>query len=141
MYATLSDILEQVAEAELIALTDDEQLGAVDQTVVDRAIANAGALIDGHCRDRYVVPFAPVPDLVRMFAVDLAVFNLYGRRTHIETPAVILERQKQALAYLKRVQDGAATLGAAVKLGSHTASNGATYTGADRLFTRPKMRW
>lgn len=141
MYATLTDILEQMAEAELIALTDDVGVDTIDTTAVDRAIANAGALVDGHCGERYEVPFTPVPDLVRMYTVDLAVFNLYSRRTHTETPAIIIERQKQALAYLKRVQDGAATINAPLKISEETASSGAVFVGSERLFTRARMRW
>lgn len=140
MYALLADILEQVAEDVLIALTDDDGLGLVDSVAVDRAIANAGALIDGYCGERYLVPFDPVPDLVRMHVVDLAVFNLYSRRTHIETPAIIIERQKQALAYLKRVQDGAATINAPLKTSEDEASSGAAFVGSERIFTRNKMR-
>jgi len=140
-YATTADILEQMAEAELIALTDDEGLGLVDETAVDRAVANAGALIDGHCHNRYTVPFEPVPELVRMYTVDLAIFNLYSRRTHIATPAIIIERQKQALAYLKRVQDGAATIDAPSRTVPESTSQGASFSGNDRLFTRKSMRW
>ena len=45
MYATLADILEQVAEAELISLTDDSDAGAVDETAVDRAVAGSQLIV------------------------------------------------------------------------------------------------
>jgi len=140
MYATLADILEQVAEAELINLTDDEQLDAVDETVVDRAIANGMAVIDAYCGDRYTVPFAPVPELVRMYAVDLAVYNLYSRRTHVAMPEVIGERQKQALAFFRLVQKGEASIGAPLLAATDSESYGALIPGNERLFTRTKMR-
>lgn len=140
MYATLADILEQMAEADLIALTDDQDLGEVDETAVDRAIANAMTMIDGHCGDRYAVPFDPVPDLVRMYAVDLAVYNLYSRRTHVAMPEVIADRQKQALAYLRQVQKGEAGIGVTPLAAGGGDSNSALIPGNERLFTREKMR-
>lgn len=136
-YATLDDMLEQVAEADLIALTDDDGAGAVSTSVVDRAIENAGAVIDSYCAGRCTVPFSPVPEVIRMTAVDLAVFNLYSRRTHIETPPVILERQRQAVSWLKRVQDGLATVGPAPA----QESMGASFVSNPRLFTRNSQRW
>jgi phage gp36-like protein len=140
MYATLADILEQVAESELISLTDDEQLDAVDQTVIDRAIANAMTLIDAHCGDRYTVPFDPVPPLVRMYAVDLAVYNLYSRRTHVPMPEVIGERQKQTLSFLRQVQKGDASIGIPLTAAVSSESSSALIPGNERLFSRKNMR-
>lgn len=140
MYATLDDILEQVDEATLIDLTDDEQLGVVDQTVIDRAVANADALIDAHCGGRYVVPFLPVPPLVLMYSVDLAAFNLYSRRTHVDVPEIITTRQKQALAHLRLVQKGEASVGTPANATSGTESQSALVGGNERIFTRKQMR-
>jgi phage gp36-like protein len=142
MYAVLADILDQIDEATLIALSDDELNGAVDATVVERALTNAGALIDVHCGDRYTVPFAaPVPDLIRLFAVDLAIYNLYSRRPHIEMPESIGERQKQVLVYLRRVQEGKAGIGIAPSTAaSGDESNSALVSGNERIFTRKTMR-
>lgn len=140
MYATIADILEQVAEPELIALTDDEQLGMVDTTAVDRAITNGMAVIDAHCGGRYAVPFNPVPDLVRLYTVDLAVFNLYSRRTHVAMPDVIGERQKQALAFLRLVQKGEASVGIPPAATTENDVDGATFSASDRVFSRSSMR-
>lgn len=140
MYATLADLLEQMDEEVLIQLTDDVKIGAVDSTVIDRAVANAVAVIDAHCGDRYSVPFSPVPDLVRMYAVDLAAYNLYSRRPNIETPEVIGERQKQALAHLRLIQKGEASAGVPVVVTSGPETFGAMVSGNERLFSRRTMR-
>jgi len=141
MYATLADLLEQMDEEVLIQLTDDAKTGTVDSTVIDRAVANAQAVIDAHCGGRYSVPFNPVPDLIRMFAVDLSAYNLYSRRPNIETPEVIGERQKQALAHLRLVQKGEASVGIPVAVTSGTTeSHGAMVSGNERLFNRKNMR-
>lgn len=139
MYATLADILEAVAETDLIAITDDEQTGSVDPAPVDRAIAGGVAIIDAHCGDRYRLPFDPVPDLVRMYTVDLAVYNLYSRRTHISMPEVVASRQKQALEYLRLVQKGEAGIGIP-PAAAGDESHGALIPGNERLFSRDRMR-
>ena len=113
MYATLADLLEQIPENDLISLTDDGGLGMVDTVVVERSIVNAQTMIDSYCQERFVVPMDPVPELARLLACDLALYNVYSRRGHVEIPEAIKDRQKQALAYLKRVQDGMATIGGA----------------------------
>jgi phage gp36-like protein len=139
MYATLVDLLEQIPEADLIGLTDDVGTDAVDQTVIDRAVTNAGVLIDNYCRDRYVVPFTPVPDLVRFFACDLAIYNIYSRRGHVEVPEAVKDRQKQALAYLKRVQDGLAGFDGVALATVDSGSSAGIVPGNERLFTRTTM--
>ncbi|ADW18573.1 protein of unknown function DUF1320 [Desulfobulbus propionicus DSM 2032] len=141
MYATLADILEQMAESDLIALTDDVQSGTVDTDVVDWALNGADALIDAHCHDRYQLPFYPVPGLAVTFAVDLAIYNLYSRRPHVEVPQAVKDRQTQALAYLKRVQTGEASMGAdAALITTATESLSGLTPGSERLFTRTTMR-
>lgn len=113
-YSTVSDFLEQLAEGELIALTDDSGQGTLDQARIDWAIAKADAVIDAHMpAGKYVLPFNPVPALARSFSVDLGIFNLFARRPNIsEIPEAIKEQRNAALAYLKRVQTGEAGMGA-----------------------------
>jgi phage gp36-like protein len=108
--------------------------------VVERAIVNAMTVIDAHCGDRYAVPFDPTPSLVRMHAVDLAAYNLFSRRTHVAMPEVIAERQKQALAYLRQVQKGEASVGVPPLATTDGESGSALVPGNERIFTREKMR-
>jgi len=141
MYASLADILEQMAEADLISLTDDAQAGAVDGTVVNWALTGAEALIDAHCHDRYQVPFNPVPKLAVKFSVDLAIYNLYSRRPHVDVPESVKDRNTQALAYLKRVQTSEASMGAdALSVTPVTESLSGLTPGNERLFTRKQTR-
>lgn len=109
-YAVLNDLLEAIDETELVGLTDDAATGEIDPGVVDRAIADAAAEIDGHVGKRYPVPFAdPVPDRVRALAVTIAVYRLDTRRRSGQP-----ERRKHyedAVAFLKAAARGEATLG------------------------------
>jgi len=141
MYAILDDLLEQIADGDLISLTDDDQLGFIDETVVTRAIVNAMTVINSYCEERYTTPFvAPVPDLVRLFSCDLAIYNLYSRRGHVEIPEAVKDRQKQALAYLKRVQEGAASIGGAAAAPVDSGSSAGIIPGNERIFSRDRMR-
>jgi len=109
MYSTKADILESLSEAELIDLTDDADLGVVDDAVVDRAIADADAEIDAYCGSRHQVPFAAVPAMIRKVSVDIAIYNLYARRRG--APADRKERYDNAIRFLRGVADGTVSLG------------------------------
>lgn len=108
-YATKSDILEHLSESELIQLTDDDDEGVVDDARVTRAIEDADSEINGYCGKRYALPFDPVPGLVRKFSVDIAIYNLYFRRSG--PPEKIATRYKDAIAFLRNVAKGLASLG------------------------------
>jgi len=137
-YSTQSDILEQLDEDTLIQLTDDADTGAVDTSVVDRAIADADAEIDSYCGVRYSVPFTTVPDRVRKLSVDIAIYNLYARRKG--SPEHRKERYDNAIRFLKDVAKNQASLGKddpdAPPLDAHQPE----ITQSDRIFTRDKMK-
>jgi len=108
-YSTLSDLKKQLSEDLLIKLTDDHELGIVDQPTIDDAIAGADAEIDSYLAGRYNVPLSPVPVLVRRSSVDIAIYNLYSRR--MGAPEDRVERYNNTTRLLKAISDGKATLG------------------------------
>jgi phage gp36-like protein len=136
-YSTLDDFMEQLAEVELVNLTDEAGAGVVDQDRIDWAIAKADALIDAHMpAGKYVLPFNPVPALARSFSVDLGIFNLFARRPNVgNIPEAIKEQHNAALAYLKRVQSGEAGMGTdAVTTPVTSAAVDMLVASNDRLF-------
>ena len=108
-YSTKDDILEQIAAAELVRLTDDADLGAVDEAVVARAIADADAEIDAYLGERYTLPLSPVPALARKLSVDIALYNLYSRR--LAAPEPRQRRYEDAKALLREAARGLVALG------------------------------
>jgi len=136
MYATQADILEQLDEDTLIQLTDDADTGAVDDDMVTRAIADADAEIDGYCGKRYSVPFSTVPAIIRKFAVDIAIYNLYARRKG--APEDRKDRYTSALKFLAGVSKGIISLGENDP-DSTPASNAPEIDDEDRIFTRTTM--
>jgi phage gp36-like protein len=133
-YCTQSDILEQLDESELIQLTDDDDLGVVDVSVVTRAIADADAEIDGYCGTRYTVPFATVPDIIRKFSVDVAIYNLYARRRG--APEDRKQRYDAALRFLRDIAKGVASLGVNAPADDDDSGPAVTTSKSDRVFTR-----
>jgi phage gp36-like protein len=139
MYCTLDDIKKQIPEETILQLTDDAGLGEIDQVIVDEAITNACAIIDGYCSSRYLIPFAVVPAIIKPVAVDLAVYNLYARR--VETmPEVRAANQKNAIKLLVDISQGRIQFGAQAATSAVQPQQSPSITSSPRLFSRDKMR-
>lgn len=110
MYSTLDDLKNTVPEDELIELTDDVGASAVDTSVVARAIADADAEIDSYCGSRYTMPLSPVPVIIRKFSVDMAIYNLFSRRS-LKVPDDRQKRYDNAIRFLRDLAKGINTLG------------------------------
>jgi len=136
-YCTKADILEQLDEDELIGLTDDNDLGAVDDGKVDRAIADADAEIDGYCGKRYSVPFSPVPAILRKISVELAVVNLFARRRGV--PEDRRKRYEDMIRFLRDVAKGLVSLGAGDPDSPPSDADKPQIASGERIFTREKL--
>ena len=111
-YTTKVAIIKQrIPEDDLIQLTDDNEIGAVDSDVVDGVISQQDELINGYLRGRYDVPLDPVPGLVASLAIDLCAYAFYCRRAHIEIPEPIEKSYNNALKLLREIQSGTVLLG------------------------------
>ena len=108
-YCTIDDIKDQIDEAILIQLTDDEGTGSVNETRVSAAIAKADGEIDSYLSGRYTVPLSPVPEIVEKFSVDISIWNLYARRSIVEEMRE--KRYNAAVKLLISINKGDATLG------------------------------
>jgi phage gp36-like protein len=136
-YCTQSDLEEQISENELIQLTDDAGAGAVDATVVSRAIADADAEIDAYAGARYDVPFASTPAIIRKISVDIAVYNLFARRRG--APDDRKDRYKNSIRFLEDLSRGLISIGASAPAASDDSGPEATTDKSDRVFTRGKI--
>jgi len=136
-YCTLDDIKpDQLTETELIQLTDDDDAGMVDESVVTKAIADADAEIDGYCGQRYTVPFTTVPAMIRKLSVDIAVYNLFSRRQG--APEGRKTRYDTAIKFLERVADGKAVV-TGVEGTTESAADRVSIESATRVFSRSNM--
>ena len=136
-YCTQSDIEDQIEPADLIALTDDDGTGAVDATVIARAVADADAEIDSYCGTRYTLPFSPVPSMIRKVSVDISIYNLHSRRS-LKVPEERQKRYDNVLRFLRDLAKGLISLGADSQAESDDGLPQATKAKSDKIFSMGK---
>ena len=107
-YALLADMAARYGETELVQLTDRMGDGVVDAALVDQALLDAGAVIDGYLAGRYTLPLASVPAILVGYACDLARARLYTDAA----PEIVLKRESDALKFLALAAQGKINLGA-----------------------------
>lgn len=79
-YCTLQELIDRYSERMLVEISDrgDAASGTIDQALVDRAIADADALIDGYLKVRYALPLASVPRLVKDLSLRIAIYYAHA---------------------------------------------------------------
>lgn len=137
-YLTQSDLIEQISEAQLTQLTDDTKLGIVDVDTVTRVITAAEAEVNGYLATRYSVPVGvPVPDLVKKWALDIAVYNLYRRRQRM--PADVRTAYEDTIKALTQVAKGTITLGVDPAPAESSEAQEGEVFGPERILDREKL--
>ncbi|MDR3561901.1 MAG: DUF1320 domain-containing protein [Negativicutes bacterium] len=139
MYCTLDDLINQSSEAVLIKMTDDDDTGEINQTIVDRAIDDAQGEIESYCESRYALPFSPVPGIIRKVAVDIAIYNLLSRRGYDKDSEDqgIVQRYKDSIKFLQNLANGVVTVGPRVPSPNQPQTN--TIKSSQRIFSRSRM--
>ncbi len=135
-YATLDDLKAAFGEGNLISVTDRSATGAIDMTVVERALFGADATIDAALAVRYRLPLAAVPTVVRELAVSIALYKL-----HVFAPdPKVKDDHDQALKELDRIASGARKLDIAGVEPAGSGSGGVIATDRERPLSPESMR-
>jgi phage gp36-like protein len=137
-YATLQMLTKRYGEQYLVLLTDHGAVatGAVDTAVIDRALADADALIDGFLKDRYELPLAEIPPLLSDIAQAVAIWKL-----HRTSPDEKIEKDyKDALAMLDRISAGRVRLSVAGVEPTATSNSGILITDRERPLTAENLK-
>jgi phage gp36-like protein len=137
-YATLEQLTDRYGEQMLVLLTDRGPVatGTIDITVVDRALADTDAMIEGFLTDRYVLPLAETPPLLSAMAQRIAIWEL-----HRHNPNDKIEKDyKEAMAFLDRIGKGIVRLSVAGVEPVTTNSGGARITDRERPLTAENMK-
>ncbi|MCK5505693.1 MAG: DUF1320 domain-containing protein [Thermodesulfovibrionia bacterium] len=136
-YSTESDILAlEMDEKTLIQLTSDDKTGEVDDSKVTAAILKADTVyVDPYCRDRYVVPFSPVPDEIMFISSAIASYYLFRRKQKVSSST--LDKYIKAVAKLKDISEGKYTLEGATEI-SDSSGIASTTEGEGQTFERTK---
>ncbi|OIO04837.1 MAG: hypothetical protein AUJ49_02105 [Desulfovibrionaceae bacterium CG1_02_65_16] len=108
-YASTQDMVARFGLREVIAITDREHAGDVDETVLVPALAEATAEIEGHLAARYALPLVDVPLLVTGICCDIARYRLSGADV-LETDPT-RNRYRDAVRMLELIGAGKVSLG------------------------------
>lgn len=138
-YATLDNLTDRFGADMLVGLTDRSQpaTGVIDAAVVDRALADADAMVDGYVGGRYVLPLAEVPPLIADIARTIAIWKLHTYKPDDK----ITEDYKDALRILRDISDGKITLNVASNSAPATVEgNGARLTDRERPLTAENLK-
>lgn len=101
-YATLAEMITRFGEAELVQRTDRAEGVSIDTVVLERALADADAEIDGYLAGRYTLPLASTPAVLVRLAADMARYRLYDDGV----PDTVRQRYEDAVSLLKRMASG-----------------------------------
>lgn len=139
-YITQSDLVDRYGSGRLQQLTDrDGTAGAIVDAVIDRAIADVGAVIDGYLAARYALPVATVPPLLATLAGDLVLYRLYGETV----PERVAADRKDALQTLRDISAGTVRLPLAAPDTGEAPSSGDSvqFAPGDRTMTDGMGAW
>jgi phage gp36-like protein len=135
-YASQQNLIDRFGADELIELTDRDGLDVIDATVIDRALADADAEINGYLASKYTLPLSTVPQILQAYTCDIARYRL-----HDENPKeIVVERYKDAIRYLKDVVSGKASLGIDDGSGEPIANNSVQMSSTPPVWRRENSR-
>lgn len=137
-YASLQGLIDRYGERLLLQVTDraDPPVGAIDADVVNRALDDADAVIDGYLAGRYVLPLATVPAVLVPIAQAIAIYKLYV----FQPEQKIVEEYKDAIADLVRISNGVITLQVAGVAPASAGSEGVETIDRPRDFTPENLQ-
>jgi len=108
-YATVQDLIDNFGEAELILLTDRSvpPSGSYDAAIAEKRLNDAEAEVDAYLSTRYALPLETIPNILNRLVCDIARYYLFGAALTDE----VSKRYNDAIAFLKNVSTGKASLG------------------------------
>jgi len=137
-YTSLADLIDRHGERQLIGLTDrgDVATDTIDTDVVDAALADTDALINGHLAAKYQLPLSTVDPLIRDLAKAIAIYKL-----HVYEPnGKIVQDYKDALVTLRDIARGVVQLRADGVAPATTGGGGAQVTDRERPMTEDSLK-
>lgn len=137
-YCTLQQLADRFGLGRLVALTDRAAipLGVVDTAVLDRALADTDAMIDGYLAGRYALPLATTPPLVADLAQAIALWKLHAT----EPEAKVKADHDAAMRTLREIAQGIVQLAVAGIEPAASGDSGVQIVDRDREFTADNMR-
>jgi phage gp36-like protein len=137
-YATQAQLEDRYGIKLLGQLTDRSQpaTGQVDAEVVERALLDTDATIDGYLAARYRLPIAAVPKLLVDVAEVVAIYKLHRRAPDEKITA----DYRDAIKTLQDIAAGRQRLDLEGVEPERGASSGTVSNSAPRVFTPDSLR-
>jgi phage gp36-like protein len=111
VYASADDMIARYPNRDLVQLTNEDPTQTeIDTTVIDQALADASAEIDGYLDGRFALPLTDEPPVLTRLACDVAMYRLQSLRP-LHDMADARKRYDDAIGFLLRVARGEVTLG------------------------------
>lgn len=104
-YCTKQDLLDRFSESELIQLTDEDNVGVINEATLNKAISDADAEINSYLTA--YLPLANVPANLVLIACNITRYYLYGDTV----TELVQTRYDSAVKYLTQVAKGVISLG------------------------------
>lgn len=136
MYCNKQSLVEQFGQQELIDLTDRNSLGKIVDGVLERAIKDASAEMDGYIGSRYQLPLSHVPEILLSIACDITRYRLYDNAP----TDVVTTRYNNQIKFLKSVSKGEVTLGISTEGVQATSTDFAEMKSAGSVFSRQNSK-
>jgi len=139
-YATIAEgspSVEQLLGTNQTArLSGDEAGSTIDTDVINAAITDAQAIVNGYCMKNYEVPFATCPELIKKLTLNIAVYYVYENRGAGASDAV-RQRYDDSVKILENISSGKIQLGVNNSLiMPRTRPSSSALQVKDRLFYR-----
>lgn len=111
-YTNKTAILGEFQLSDLIALTDDDRTGQVNDTVLNQVIENASGYIDSKIANIYgqQLPFDPAPSSVASMALTITCYRLLRRRSVPDEKNNFQQDWLDVKDFLDRVNQGLAMI-------------------------------
>ena len=147
-YCTAAEVLDMLKEDMLNVIIGDNYIEDKDERIqaitpiVEQAIADADAEIDGYLAKRYKVPFEKTPQVINKFAKDIALYNMVSRKGVDENDRekTYLTRYNAAVAFLTKVAEGKISIGVSENNTKDAARIVFAISNSPILFSRGSMK-
>ena len=131
-YCTKQNLIDRFSERELIQLTDRDNLGIIDNDVLNQALSDADAEINAYLT-AYALPLATVPANLVRIAGAIARYYLFSDQATEQ----VKTRYNDAIKYLQLIGKGQLSLGPDVAGAvSPVVSNAVEFTSSPSIFGR-----
>lgn len=141
-YASAADIAEIYGADQLARLMDSDGDGISENASIARALTYTDAQINSYLGVRYALPLPATPDLVKMLAIDIAVYRI--AQDHTRLTDEMAKRYDDAIRQLDKLATGKAVLPIPTTSGAPEVAAQAdaviVVDAPERLFDRATLR-